>query len=300
MSAPIQRKLTTILAADAAGYSGQMERDEVATMQALHRAREVFFRHIEARGGQVANTAGDGLIADFPSVVEAVTAAIEIQRELKETHQTLPFRIGLHLGDVIMDGKDLLGESVNLASRLESMAEPGGILLSQQVYDQVHSKLSVGFEFLGEQRPRHFSEDVAVYRVAADGGKTALSTLSRSFGRAEPRAADRPGRSPAPYGGLARLAKGLGVMWLFLLFIDLSSDKGVFSHWTALPLLAILGFLAAPRIAPDPRMTTLLRLGLALVLLVLINLFSWSGSLWVIYPAAGIVALGALQMLRQG
>src|SRR5690349_9961336 len=167
MSSPVQRKLTTILAADADGYSRVMESDEVGALQSLRAAREVFSKLIERHHGRIANTAGDGLIADFPSVVEAVQCAIEVQQELGATasQSALRFRIGVHLGDVIVDGDDLLGEGVNLAARLQSMAEPGGILISQQVYDQVQKKLSVGFSYLGERQPKNFSESVAVYSV---------------------------------------------------------------------------------------------------------------------------------------
>jgi len=170
MTSQLQRKLTTILAADAVGYSSGMERDEVGTFEALQVAKGVFARFIERHHGRIANTAGDGLIADFPSVVEAVQCAMEVQRELAVRKAgrgaDLPFRIGIHLGDVMVDGDDLLGEGVNLASRLESMAEPGGVLISQQVYDQVHAKLSVGFDYMGEQRPKNYAHDIAVYAIA--------------------------------------------------------------------------------------------------------------------------------------
>ena len=101
-------------------------------------------------------------------MVEAVQCAIEVQQELgdasRDSHNPLRFRIGIHLGDVMIDDTDLLGEGVNLAARLQTMAEPGGVLISQQVYDQVQHKLSVGFEYLGEKRPKNFLEDVAVQR----------------------------------------------------------------------------------------------------------------------------------------
>jgi adenylate cyclase len=172
MSPDVQRKLTTILAADAEGYSRVMATDEVHALGALRAARRVFAQSIERHHGRIANTAGDGLIADFPSVVEAVQCAIEVQRELAgpAADGALRFRIGVHLGDVMIDGDDLLGEGVNLAARLQSMAEPGGVLISQQVYDQVQKKLAVEFEYLGDRRPKNFAEDVAVYRVSS--GKT--------------------------------------------------------------------------------------------------------------------------------
>ncbi len=140
MSSKVQRKLTTILAADAEGYSRAMDADEVSTLGALRAARGVFSKFIERHYGRIVNTAGDGLIAEFPSVVEAVQCAIEVQQELvshsRDRKDALRFRIGIHLGDVMIDGNDLLGEGVNLAARLETMAEPGGVLISQQVYDR--------------------------------------------------------------------------------------------------------------------------------------------------------------------
>ena len=170
MSSDVQRKLTTILAADAEGYSRVMDAVQVRALGALRAARSVFSKFIERHHGRIANTAGDGLIAEFPSVVEAVQCAIEVQGELGELGRdpcgALRFRIGVHLGDVMVDGDDLLGEGVNLAARLQTMAEPGGVLISQQVYDQVQHKLSVGFEYLGEKHPRNFAADVPVYRVS--------------------------------------------------------------------------------------------------------------------------------------
>ncbi len=170
----IERKLTTILAADVEGYSRLMAADEVAAMAALKDARAVFARLIERHRGRIANTAGDGLIADFPSVVEAVQCAAEVQTELAARNARLDpaavmrFRIGVHLGDVMLDGGDLFGEGVNLAARLQTMAEPGGVLISQAVYDQVRSKLSIGYEFLGERRPKNLAESVPVYRLLFD------------------------------------------------------------------------------------------------------------------------------------
>jgi len=191
MSSEVQRKLTTILAADAEGYSRVMEADEVLAFAALQAARSVFSKFIERHHGRIANTAGDGLIAEFPSVVEAVQCAIEVQNELggrrNDPGGALHFRIGIHLGDVMVDGDDLLGEGVNLAARLQTMAKPGGVLLSQQVYDQVHAKLSVGFDYLGEKRPKNFSEDVAVYSVSLGkkqrkrGGKNQSERKAPSF-----------------------------------------------------------------------------------------------------------------------
>jgi class 3 adenylate cyclase len=165
----IQRKLTTILAADAANFSGRMALDEIATVQALRKSRAIFEQNIASRSGRIANTAGDGLIAEFPSVVEAVAAAIAVQRALSATDDMLSFRIGLHLGDVIVEGNDLLGDGVNLAARLQETAPEGGIFVSRQVVDQAKGRLEADFRPLGPARPKNFTEDVEIYAVLADG-----------------------------------------------------------------------------------------------------------------------------------
>ncbi len=230
----VQRKLTTILAADAAGYSGSMESDEVRTLEALRASRAVFQQFIARHHGRIANTAGDGLIAEFPSVVEAVQCAIEVQRELgADAHSALRFRIGVHLGDVIVDGDDLLGEGVNLAARLQSMAEPGGILISQQVYDQVQKKLSVGFAYLGEKTPKNFSESVAVYSVGgaeADAGKARAVRAAPSEGKAQFFA--RAGR--------------LGLILAALFAIDWMTGAGWWVQWPAIGMALWLAFKSGP------------------------------------------------------
>ncbi|WP_299201306.1 adenylate/guanylate cyclase domain-containing protein [uncultured Tateyamaria sp.] len=169
-SRPIERKLTTILAADAANYSGRMSRDEEGTVQALRATRDVMDSAIAECGGRIANTSGDGLIVDFPSVVGAVKCAVDVQRTLNARADLLPFRLGIHLDDVIIEGADLLGDGVNLAARLQEMAGVGGILISQQVYDHAHGKLGkVELRPLGPATPKHLAEEVGVYAVVADG-----------------------------------------------------------------------------------------------------------------------------------
>ena len=231
----VQRKLTTILAADAAGYSSVMEADEVRTLTDLRAARAVFAQFIARHHGRIANTAGDGLIAEFPSVVEAVQCAIEVQRELGAGAEGgLRFRIGVHLGDVMVDGDDLLGEGVNLAARLQSMAEPGGILISQQVYDQVQKKLSVGFAYLGEKRPKNFSESVAVYSVG--GGEAGV-------GKERPRAA-----APASDGKKRFIAQAarLGLILVALFAIDFMTGGAWWVQWPAIGMALWLAFKSGP------------------------------------------------------
>lgn len=169
-SRPIERKLTTILAADAANYSGRMNRDEEGTVRALRASRDVIDSTITDCGGRIANTSGDGLIVDFPSVVGAIRCAIRVQSTLNARPDLLPFRLGIHLGDVIIEGADLLGDGVNLAARLQEMAEVGGILISQHVYDHAYGKLgSVELRPLGPTAPRHLADEIGIYAVVADG-----------------------------------------------------------------------------------------------------------------------------------
>jgi adenylate cyclase len=235
----VQRKLTTILAADAAGYSAVMETDEVRTLSDLRSARAVFSQFIARHHGRIANTAGDGLIAEFPSVVEAVQCAIEVQRELSgDAENALRFRIGVHLGDVMVDGDDLLGEGVNLAARLQSMAEPGGILISQQVYDQVQKKLSVGFQYLGERQPKNFEESVAVYSVGGAGDAGA--------GKARPPRTDKSGRPRRTRAQFIANAMRLGLILAVLFVLDFMTAGGWWVQWPALGMALWLAFRSAP------------------------------------------------------
>ncbi|MEM6849916.1 MAG: adenylate/guanylate cyclase domain-containing protein, partial [Pseudomonadota bacterium] len=173
MSEAVSRKLTTILAADVEGYCRLMAVDEADTMERLMACRALLAGLVTRHGGRIANTAGDGVIAEFPSVVEAVRCAIEIQSELNASNADLPadramrLRVGIHLGDVMTDGTDLFGEGVNLAARLEQMAGAGDVFISQPVYDQIRRKLHIGYDFIGMKLAHNLPEPVAVYRVTA-------------------------------------------------------------------------------------------------------------------------------------
>ncbi len=167
----VERKLTTVLCADVAGYSRLMDGDEEATLTTLSDYRETFEGLIGRHRGALVNTAGDSVLADFPSVVEAVQCAMEVQQELGVRNDDLPegrrmdFRIGINVGDVMVKGGDLFGEGINVAARLQEIAQPGGICVSGTVYDQVHNKLSLGFEFLGPRSVKNIAEEVPVYRL---------------------------------------------------------------------------------------------------------------------------------------
>lgn len=170
-----RRKLAAILSADAVGFSRQMHRDEGGTHARLQSCREIIDRFVTEHDGRVVGSAGDSVLADFPSVVEGLICAVDIQRALHERNATLPpahrleFRIGINLGDVIIDGEDIYGDGVNVAARLQQLAEPGGILVSRTVHNHVRGKLDLAFEPLGEQQIKNIPEPVAVFRVCLDG-----------------------------------------------------------------------------------------------------------------------------------
>jgi adenylate cyclase len=167
----MERKLTAILSADVKGYSRLMGEDEEATIRTLTSYRAVMTSLIQRHRGRVVDSPGDNLLAEFASVVDAVCCAVEIQRDLHDKNAALPperrmeFRIGLNVGDVIVEGERLYGDGVNIAARLEALAEGGGICLSGTVYDQVENKLSFDYEYMGEQVVKNIAKPVRVYRV---------------------------------------------------------------------------------------------------------------------------------------
>ena len=175
--ARMERRLTAILAADVVGYSRLMGEDEVGTLARLKTCRrELVDPAIEEFHGRIVKLMGDGALVEFASVVDAVQCAAAIQRRMAGHDQGAPeaqriqFRIGVNLGDVIVDGNDIYGDGVNVAARLESLAEPGGICVSGTAFDHVVHKADVGFASLGEQRLKNIADPVRVYRVLLDPG----------------------------------------------------------------------------------------------------------------------------------
>src|SRR4030095_15534373 len=170
-SATVKRKLTAILAADVKGYSRLMGEDEVATLHTLTAYRQVTDTLIQQHQGRVVGSAGDSVLAEFASVVYAVQCAVEIQRALKARNAELPehrrmeFRIGINLGDVMVEGEQIYGDGVNIAARLEALAEGGGIFIAGTVYDQIENKLPLQYEYLGEQAVKNIAKPVRIYRV---------------------------------------------------------------------------------------------------------------------------------------
>jgi adenylate cyclase len=169
---PPVRRLTAILAADVAGYSRLMGADEEGTLAALKALRrELADPKIKEHRGRIVKTTGDGLLIEFASVVDAVRCAVEVQREMAERNaevapeRRIEFRMGINVGDIIKDGRDIYGDGVNVAARLEALAEPGGICVSRVVRDQVRDKLDFAFEDMGEQQVKNIVRPVRVHRV---------------------------------------------------------------------------------------------------------------------------------------
>src|SRR4249920_732919 len=170
----MERKLTAIFSADVKGYSRLMGDNEEATIHTLTSYREVMTSLIQQHRGRVVDTPGDNLLAEFASAVDAVQAAVEIQHELRARNTELPahrqmhYRIGLNVGDVVVEGERLYGDGVNIAARLESLAIPGGICISGTVYDQVENKLPLNYDYQGEQTVKNIAKPVRVYRVGLE------------------------------------------------------------------------------------------------------------------------------------
>jgi len=169
----VERKLAAILAADIVGYSRLMGVDEIGTLRALKAVRkDVVDTAIAAYGGRIVKTTGDGLLVDFPSVVDAVACAVTIQRKMIERNRDISeekrivFRVGINIGDIIIDGKDIFGDGVNIAARLESICDPGGLCISDIARDQVRDKLPLTFTDCGEQQVKNIARPVRVFALA--------------------------------------------------------------------------------------------------------------------------------------
>src|SRR5436305_12794146 len=170
----MQRRLAAILAADVVGYSRLMGSDEMGTITALksHR-RELVDSAISEHRGRIVKTTGDGMLVEFASVLDAVGCAVSVQRSMLKRNTDIPedkqiiFRIGINIGDIIIDGEDILGDGVNIAARLETLCEPGGICISRAANDQIRDKLSLSFADLGEQAVKNISRAVGVFRLTS-------------------------------------------------------------------------------------------------------------------------------------
>ena len=239
-SLDVKRHLTCILSADAVGYSGQMARDEDGTIRVLAAHRAVIDGIVAFHLGRIVNTAGDSVLAEFPSADEGVRCATEIQDAIRTRNDSLPeerrmhFRIGINVGDVVARNGDLLGDGVNVAARLQAIAEPGGICISSSVYDQITGKLDLGFQDIGNQTLKNISRPIHAYRVSGAGHAVPAPPPSTSH------------RSVVPFvtaGAVAALLVGAAIAWQ-MGWLSLGSGSG---RQAAVPAMAPA---AAPAASP--------------------------------------------------
>src|SRR5215467_8709802 len=203
----VKRKLAAILAADIAGYSRLMGADEAGTLARLKEyRRELIEPKNKQYRGRVVKTTGDGILIEFPSVVDAVSSAIEVQRGMRERNADIPpekrieFRIGINLGDVIIEGRDLYGDGVNIAARLEGLAEPGGICISQTVLNHARGKIPFDVEDLGEQALKNIAQSVRVYRIVVDPARRGTISRAQAPALALP---DKPSIAVLPFQNMS-------------------------------------------------------------------------------------------------
>jgi len=247
MSTTVERKLTTILCADVAGYSRLMEQDEEGTLASLKSARTVFNSHITDHGGRLINMTGDAIIAEFPSVVNAVHCAVAIQNRMSELHAqnefavALHFRIGLNLGDVMIEGDDIFGDGVNIAARLEALAPTGGICISGTVYDHVKGKFPAGFDYLGERQVKNIDGAVSVYALQLAGGEQPPPAATKDVGTEQPDETleeTELRRQVKRQADFYRRCAMMGALLLILFIINMLTSPGsLWFYWAAIPMI---------------------------------------------------------------
>ncbi|TNE33678.1 MAG: adenylate/guanylate cyclase domain-containing protein [Alphaproteobacteria bacterium] len=249
MNSGPDRKLTVILCADVCGYSRLMNRDEGKTLDRLKSTRGIFRKHFGDYGGRIINMTGDGLFGEFSSAVKAVQCAIAIQEQInaeeaeKPKDEQMLYRIGINIGDVIIEGDDLFGGGVNVASRLEALAPVGGLNISGAVYEQVRSSLPERFSYQGERKVKNIAEPVSVFSLAPEG--TATGEDNAPSGETYRRLSEEEEARLRAYvrrqAGFYRRAMIFGVLILFLFIINLTSSRDSWwFFWPAIPLSMIL------------------------------------------------------------
>jgi adenylate cyclase len=208
----VERKLTTILAADVVGYSRLMAADEAGTLTSLKAIRrELVEPKATEHHGRIVKLIGDGILMEFGSVVDAVHFAVDLQQVMAARNSKVPedrritYRIGINIGDIIVEGDDIYGDGVNVAARLEALAEPGGICVSRTVFDHVRGKVEVGFEDLGTQTVKNIPEPVQTFRVLLDAPSAKHAIVATP-------AAKRTLRWPMVAGGIIALVMVSGTL----------------------------------------------------------------------------------------
>ncbi len=318
-----KRKLAAILCADVTEYSRLMREDETATIRTLTAYREVMTALIKQHHGRVVDAVGDNLLAEFASVVDAVQGAIAIQKEIKSRNAQVPesrkmlFRIGINLGDLVVEGDRIYGDGVNITARLEALADPGGICISRTAYDQIEDKLPLGYEYLGEKTVKNTVKPVRAYKVLFDAGEETPSIdKSERKRRTKPRERDKPsGDKIREIGARFKIWDSslfhkhlwvyAGVIGFLFIINVLTWDSGIWVHWPALGwgLLLFLKWVnSAKEKGVEDKDKSKMRLhkhlGMYLGVigfLFIINVLTWDSGIWVHWPALG---WGLLLFLR--
>lgn len=326
----VKRRLAAIFSADVKEYSRLMRQDETATVRTLTAYREVMATLIKQHHGRVVDSPGDNLLAEFASVVDAVQSAVAIQKEIKARNEQLPdnrqmvFRIGINLGDIIVEADRIYGDGVNIAARLEGMSDPGGVCISRTAYDQIEDKLPFGYEYLGEKTVKNIVKPIRAYRVLLESSETdeKIGKREQTIGAEQPqkvqdRAKEKPFKKikadkptgdqskeedtkpkARPNAGFSKqLWVFIGVI-LFLFIINIITWSGMFwFHWPALGggLLLFLKWvntgkkygskhLGGSKLGFDKHLGTYLGV---ISFLLIINILTWGGNLWFHWPALG-------------
>jgi adenylate cyclase len=244
----LRRRLAAIMSADVREYSRLMRQDEAATVQTLKSYRDIMTTLIAQHHGRVVDSPGDNILAEFASVVDAVQSAVAIQKELKRRNASLDenrrmeFRIGVNLGDVLADGDRIYGDGVNIAARLEGLAEAGGICISRTAYDQIEDKLPFGYEYLGEKQVKNLSRPVQAYKVLVERDEARQYEQEQGEAPKKEPLEEHDGPTAEPTGSqVDRARQGfkrhlrayVGVIG-FLFVIDVITGGGLWFYWPAL------------------------------------------------------------------
>ena len=204
-----KRKLTAIFSADVVGYSRLMGEDEAATVDTITKYREIMADLIQQHRGRMVDSPGDNILAEFASVVDAAQCSVSVQKEIQARNTELPvtrrmqFRIGINLGDVIEEGERIYGDGVNIAARLEALADPGGVCISKTAFDHIESKLPLGYEYIGEQAVKNISKPVMAYKVLMDPRVTTSGEIENK-------------RVMPPWSKKSAIAAGISIIIIFM------------------------------------------------------------------------------------